>query len=72
MADPHGLPEKTIFEEFPDWHIAPIEVGWAATRTARDGHNIHTVGAPTVHELRLRLREVSGRVSRPRPFLEAS
>ena len=48
-----------------------MEVGWTATQTTDGGH-VHVVATPTVHELRLRLREVTTRASRPRPFLEAS
>lgn len=69
---PNALPQQTIQDEFPDWEITPIEIGWTATRTTRDGRHIQTVGAPTIHELRLRLRNVAARASRPRPFLDAT
>lgn len=61
------LPEKTISEEFADWTIERVEpVGWAATKY--NGPSSHTVAAPTLHELRMMLREVTARASRPRPY----
>lgn len=59
--------DKPIHAEFPEWDIQPVEpVGWSATTISNDGRTIRTVGAPTVHELRLRLREVTERASQPR------
>ena len=70
MSDTPELPEQTIFEEFHEWTITPMEVGWSATRTSNDGANIHTVAAPTIHELRLRLRDVRDRAARSPAYVE--
>lgn len=58
-----GLPGKTISEEFPEWHIE-ASIGWTATRYSNGGATIHTVGAPTVHELRRKLTEIRARPAR--------
>ena len=64
--------DKPIHAEFPQFDIQPVEpVGWSATETTESGH-VHVIAAPTIHELRLKLRETTGRASRPRPFLESS
>ena len=62
MAEPmHDLPSQPVHDEFPQWHFAPVEpVGWTATETTGNGH-IHVVAAPTIHELRLKLRQVASR-----------
>lgn len=61
-----GFPEKPIFDEYSDWDISPVKpVGWTATRTTNDGATIHTVGAPTITELRHKLREVTSRKAQP-------
>jgi hypothetical protein len=41
-----------------------MQVGWTATQTTANGH-IHVVAAPTIHELRLKLHEVTSREARP-------
>lgn len=66
------LPDRPIFEEFPEWNIEPVAVGctdtttaigWTATTATNDGRNIHTVGAPTIIELRCKLREIRDRTT---------
>lgn len=59
-TDPAGLPGKPIHDEFPQWRFEPVGIGWTATETTANGH-IHVVAAPTIHELRLKLREVTSR-----------
>jgi hypothetical protein len=55
-----GLPDRPIHDEFADWAIEPIGIGWTATQTTGNGR-IHVVAAPTIRELRLKLREVTSR-----------
>ena len=72
MTEPHPGTERPISEEFPEFTIAPVEpVGWNATVVWNGGRSSYTIAAPTIHELRLKLRQAcsSGRVAWPRPYL---
>lgn len=61
MTEIHTAADRPICDEFPTWHFAPVDpVGWTATENTGNGH-IHVVGAPTIHELRLKLREAASR-----------
>ena len=63
--------DKPIFEEFPEFTIQPVEpVGWNATVVGNGGRSSYTVAAPTITELRQKLRRA--RSSRPRPYLGSS
>jgi hypothetical protein len=54
--------EKPISDEFTGWDIAPVPpVGWNAARFTNGGATIHVIGAPTVAELRAKLREIRAR-----------
>lgn len=67
------LPDMPIHEEFRDWKIEPVEpVGWSATKF--HGTRSHTVSAPTIFELRDKLREVRDRdgAARSSPDAEAA
>lgn len=65
MTEPEPSPERPVLYEFSDWEFRPVEpVGWTATHTTGSGH-IHVVAAPTIRELRVKLREVRGRKARP-------
>lgn len=71
MTEPDPGNDKPIFEEFPEFTIAPVEpVGWNATVVWNGGRSSYTVAAPTIIELRQKLRQA--RSSRPRPYLDAS
>lgn len=52
--------DRPIHDEFPEWFFEPAQVGWTAARIAGSGR-IHVVGAPTIYELRLKLREIRDR-----------
>ena len=65
MTELHPAAEKPIIDEFADWDIAPVvPVGWNAAKFTNGGATIHVIGAPTVAELRLKLREVRAREAR--------
>lgn len=60
-----SLPDQPIFEEFSAWAIEPVvPVGWSATQTTGSSH-VHIVAAPTLIELRQKLREVTTRKPLP-------
>lgn len=66
MTEPHPAIGEPICGEFTGWDIAPVEpVGWNAAKITNGGARIHVIGAPTVTELRARLREVRAREARP-------
>ena len=62
MTDLDSLFDKPIFDEFPQWTIEPLRLGWSASRTV--GGNTIVVTKPTIHDLRLKLREVTSRAVR--------
>jgi hypothetical protein len=59
-----GPGDKPISEEFPEFTIEPVEpLGWNATVVWNGGRSSYTVAAPTITELRYKLRRArsSGR-----------
>lgn len=53
---------RPITEEFRDWDIVPVDpVGWNAAKFSNGGATIHVIGAPTVAELRAKLRQARAR-----------
>lgn len=59
------VPQQPISDQYPEWTIEPVKpVGWSASQTTDGGH-VHVIGAPTLIELRAKLREVTARKARP-------